>query len=264
MQSPPADLNNSAIQASLSKNWQLAIKLNQQILRTDPRNTDALNRLAKAFLYSGFKTKSEAAYKKVLKLDKFNSIALKGLENLKTYKVERKKDSLASVDYSSAFLEEPGTTRSVNLIRLGDISILARLQPGDEVRLQAREHCISVCNTDQEYLGRLPDDISSRLRPMMKSGNTYQAWVKTLSVHRNNLAKSMIKIFIREVTRSAKFKHLPSFPSTEKLSYAAFTPPELVHQDRPRTTSPEEEDAEEITAGDQSDTDTEPDSSQSE
>jgi len=241
------DLTPQAIQASLSKDWKLAIRLNQQLLKINSADIDALNRLAKALLYSGFKTKSEAVYKKALKIDKYNPIALRGLETLKTYKVERKKDHLTAVDYSSAFLEEPGTTRTVNLIRLGDARVLSRLQPGDEVRLQAREHCISVLNADNEYLGRLPDDLASRLRPLIKSGNVYQAWSKALDIQRNNLANSTVKIFIRELSRSQKYKQIPSFPSTEKLSYAAFTPPELVHVDRPRTTTPEEEDADDYT-----------------
>ena len=33
----------------------------------------------------------------------------------------------------------------------------------------------------------------------------------------------------------------PSFPLTEKLTYAAFTPPELVHEEKPEITSGEEE-----------------------
>jgi hypothetical protein len=253
------DLNQQAIQASLTRDWKLAIKLNQQILRLNPQDLDALNRLAKALLYSGLKTKAEATYKKVLRIDKYDSIALKGLENLKTYKVDRKKENQPTIDYASAFLEEPGTTKSVNLIRLGDANILVHLQPGDEVKLQAREHCISILNSGNEYLGRLPDDLTCRLRPLIKSGNLYQAWVKSLDIQRNNLANSTIKIFIREVSRSRKFSHTPSFPSTEKLTYAAFTPPELVHTDRPRTSTPEEEDADDYTQEDTPDADSDND-----
>lgn len=253
------DQNHQAIQASLAKNWKLAIKLNLQILKANPQDTDALNRMAKALLYSGFKTKADATYKKVLRIDKFNPIAIKGLENLKTYKVEHKKDQVISSDFSSAFLEEPGTTKHLNLIRLGDLKILSRLQPGDEVKLQAREHCISVVNSQNEYLGRLPDDISSRLRPLIKSGNTYQTWVKSLEIIAGNLDKSNVKIFIRELTRSAKFKYIPSFPSTEKLSYAAFTPPELVHTDKPRTSTPEEEDTDDYVSEEAADPESESD-----
>ena len=254
------DLIQQAIHASLSKDWKQAIKLNLQILKTTPDDIDALNRLAKAYLSSGHKTKAQTIYKKSLKIDRFNPIATKGLENLKTYRVERKINHASVVNISSAFLEEPGTTKTVSLIRLSDTKTLSRLQPGDEVRLQAHEHCVSIVNLLSEYLGRLPDDLASRLRPFIKSGNTYQAWVKSLDVVGDNPSKNNLKIFIREINRSPKFRNTPSFPNTEKLSYAAFTPPELVHFDRPRTLSPEEEDSDDFANEEAGDTENDSDS----
>jgi hypothetical protein len=235
------ELINLAIQASLSKNWKEAIKLNLQILKVSPGDTDALNRLAKAYLNYGFKTKSETMYKRVLKIDKYNPIALKGLENLKTYKVERKTNTDPVSDFSKAFLEEPGTTKTVSLIRLSDAKILSHTQPGDAVSLVAHEHCVTITNSRSENLGRLPDDLASRLGPFMKSGNKYQAWIKSVNYQDKNQTKHTLKVFIKEVYRSNKYKNIPSFPSTEKLTYAAFTPPELIHSDRPLTTTPEED-----------------------
>ena len=40
---------------------------------------------------------------------------------------------------------------------------------------------------------------------------------------------------------SSKFKNTPSFPITEKLTYSAFTPPELVHEEKPDVASTEED-----------------------
>jgi tetratricopeptide (TPR) repeat protein len=234
------DLVNLAIQASLSRNWKEAVKLNTQILKSNPQDVDGLNRLAKALLQTGLKTKSELTYKKVLKIDKYNPIATKGLETIKSFKVEHKSGAVPAPDFTAAFLEEPGTTRTVSLIRLGDVKILCHLQPGDEVLLIAREHCVSIITRNQDYIGRLPDDLASRLRPFIKAGNTYQSWIKSVDVH--NKTQPVLKIFIKELFRSAKYRNIPSFPSTEKLSYAAFTPPELVHgNDKPDITTPEED-----------------------
>lgn len=253
------DQTNLAIQASLNRRWDEAIKLNTQILRSNPSDLDALNRLAKAQLQSGLKTKAELTYKKVLKLDKYNPIATKGLDTVKNFRVEKSSGSSAPPpDFSSAFLEEPGTTKSVSLIRLGDVKILVHLQPGDSVKLAAREHCVSVINADQEYLGRLPDDLASRLGLFIKAGNTYQAWVKSVAVHDKSQEKHYLKIFIKELTRAAKFKNIPSFPSTEKLSYAAFTPPELIYFEKPNI-STTEEDVEEAPRNPEERLDTEPD-----
>jgi tetratricopeptide (TPR) repeat protein len=236
------DLINLAIQASLNRNWKEAIKLNTQLLKGNPQDADALNRLAKALLQTGFKTKAEQTYKKVLKLDKYNPIATKGLEIIKSFRVERKSASVPAPDFTAAFLEEPGTTKTVSLIRLGDTKILNHLQPGDEVHLVAREHCVSIVTRNQDYIGRLPDDLASRLRPFLKAGNTYQAWLKSVDLHNKSQDKQNLKIFIKELSRSAKYRSIPSFPSTEKLSYAAFTPPELIHgADKPDISTPEED-----------------------
>jgi tetratricopeptide (TPR) repeat protein len=235
------DLASQAIDAALKHDWKTAVALNLQLLKSNPKDIDALNRLGKAYLQQGLKTKSEETYKKTLKVDKFNPIATKALETIKNYKVERGVGPTILSANSPMFLEEPGTTKTVNLTRLGDIKTLSHLQPGDEVYLAPREHCVSVVNQHQENVGRLPDDLASRLRPFLKAGSTYQVWIKSVDVHPTNQAKQNVRIFVREVIRAHKFKNIPSFPSTEKLTYAAFTPPELIHTEKPDISTPEED-----------------------
>jgi tetratricopeptide (TPR) repeat protein len=233
------DQTKLAIQASLNRNWKEAIKLNLSLLRKNSQDIDALNRLGKAYLQSGFKTKAEATYKKTLRIDKFNSIATKSLEAIKNFRVIRKTGrTTPPSDFSTAFLEEPGTTKTLSLIRPGDTQVISHLQPGDEIFIVAREHCVSAVTGNQDHIGRLPDDLASRLRPFIKAGNTYQAWVKSADL----TSKSPnVRIFIREVSRSKKYRNIPSFPATEKLTYAAFTPPELVHSEKPDISTPEED-----------------------
>jgi hypothetical protein len=235
------ELSTLAIQASLNCNWKEAVKLNLQILKENSADVEALNRLAKAYLQLGEKTKAEITYKKVLKIDKFNSISLKGLASIKSFKVGPSTFSQPKI-LSSAFLEEPGTTKTVSLTRLSDSKTLAKFQPGDEVKLVAHEHCVSIVSLiDSEYLGRLPDDIASKLRSFLKAGNTYQVWLKSIDILGKPQAKQSVKIFIKELHRSNKYRHTPSFPSTEKLIYAAFTPPELIHSEKPDISTPEED-----------------------
>lgn len=254
----PADLPSLAIKASLNHSWKEAIKLNLSILKKNSQDVDALNRLAKAYLQSGLKTKAETTYKKVLRLDKYNPIAKKSLDMIKSYRVIRKlSPTPSSIDFSSAFLEEPGSTKTVSLIRLGETQLLSHLQPGDEIKLIAHEHCVSAVTLGQDYLGRLPDDLASRLRLFIKAGNTYQAWIKSI----DQVSKPPIaKIFVRELTRSRKFRHTPSFPATEKLTYAAFTPPELIHSEKPDISTPEEDVDEAMPMDDKIDSGSETDS----
>ena len=57
---------------------------------------------------------------------------------------------------------------------------------------------------------------------MSKIGNKYQTLIKSIQ-------PDEVKVFIREAERSPKLKDIATF-STEKVDYASFTPPELVHK----------------------------------
>jgi tetratricopeptide (TPR) repeat protein len=232
------DLPRQAIEAALTRNWTLAVKSNQQILKDHSRDIDALNRLARAYFELGFKTKSQQMYQKVIRLDKFNSIAIKNLELLKSATISRRPHQILPPTSPPNFLEEPGKTKTIILTRLGSPKIVTRMRAGDPVTILAHEHCISICSPSSEYLGRLPDDLASRLRSFIKGGNIYHAWIK--SVNSQN-GKHTLKVFIREISKAVKFKNTPSFSSTEKLTYAAFTPPELIHEEKPTTLTTEED-----------------------
>ena len=237
------NLPNQAISAAMDRNWKLAVSLNLQILKSEPHDTQALNRLARAYLETGHKVKAQTAYKQVLKIDRYDSIATRGLQQVKNAG-----SSLATVFASPAalpqFLEEPGITRTVSLSRLGDPKILSALRPADPVLVTARQHCVSVLTPQKQYLGRLPDDLASRMRTLLKAGNVFQAWVKSVELQNSDKTKPGLKIFIREVSRGAKYKDSPSFPPTEKLTYVSFTPPELVHQEKPNISTTGEDTAE--------------------
>lgn len=229
-----------AVAAALTRDWKTALKANLSTLKQNPKDIDALNRLGRAYFETGQKTKAEGIYQKVLRLDKFNSIATKSLELLRTSRLSRKPhDTGSPTPPPPIFLEEPGLTKTVSLIRPGDPKITARLHPGDPVSVVPRDHIISVTSPANEYLGRLPDDLTSRLLPLLRAGNQYYAWVRSV--------EGGLKIFIKEIYKSPKYKNTPSFPITEKLTYAAFTPPELVHTEKPDVSGTEEQEETVIT-----------------
>lgn len=234
------DESQKAVNAALAQNWKEAARLNLLLLKQNSKDIEALNRLGRAYLEMGLKTKSQETYQKVLRLDKFNNIAAKSLELLKTLRVTRSASSTTPSPQAPAFLEEPGVTKNIALTRLGDSKIISRLHPGDYVRIVAREHSVSIISQENEYLGRLPDDLASRLGNFLKAGNTYHAWIRSIDLHHAH-NKPCLKIFIKEITRVAKFKNTPSFPLTEKLSYAAFTPPDLIHDEKPNISTTEED-----------------------
>lgn len=213
-------LAQDAISAALAGNWRKALEINTTILKEDQKDIDALNRLSKAYAELGKLNKARQTAKRVLKIDPFNTIATKSLEKWKGLKKGETYSSSPSP--AQVFLEEPGKTKILSLLHLGSSKILAKLDSGDEVKLNTHSHRVSVITKDGRYVGRLPDDLSARLRKLIKYGNEYSVYIKSID-------KNDVKVFIREIKRSKKLKDLPSF-STEKINYISFTPPELVHR----------------------------------
>lgn len=199
------NLAQQAVNAAIKADWKLAIVTNSRILKSASKDIDALNRLAKAYTEVGKAMLAKKASKKVLKLDPNNSIARKALLKLKS-PIDKSKNAAGPSSFSEAFLEEPGKTKIVKLINLGDTKVTASLFSGDEVNLVCHSHKVSVTTLPGRYIGRLPDDIAARLRKLIKSGNTYKILVKSAS-------REELSVFIQELSRSEKLKDYPSFPT---------------------------------------------------
>lgn len=226
-----SNLEKQAIQAAINGAWQKAVDLNRQLIKENPKNTAALNRLARAYWELGKNDQAQKTYKKVLTLDPYNSIAAKNLQRIvkKRKKIKQKKITITS----NLFLEEPGKTRTIKLIRLASADILAGLSNGQKVELIPKKRTISATTEDKVYLGTVPDDLSLRLNKLIKGGNRYQAFVKAID-------KQHLEIFVREIFRSKRFRNLPSFPSSG-TSYIAYLPHKAVYEEGPETTPTGEE-----------------------
>ncbi|MEK7165873.1 MAG: hypothetical protein AAB874_03660 [Patescibacteria group bacterium] len=197
-------LANQAVRAALAQNWKEAIKLNQELLNQDVEDVVTLNRLAFAHLKSGNITTAKSVYKKVLKIDKYNPIAIKNLKWLdQLTKHDFHTDQSASPS-PTIFLEEPGKTKIVGLVHLAPAKALCNLMTAQAVTLNHKKHTIEIRDTKGTYIGALPDDIAHRLRTLAKAGNTYDVYIK-------NVQKNTVVVFIRELKRSKKFADLPSF-----------------------------------------------------
>ena len=225
------DLAQKAVAQALAGNWKEAVKLNHEILKKDPKDVDALNRMARAYAELGNTKRAKGLVEKVLKIDPFNTIASKALKKWKGGAGGKPLNS--SVTSAEAFLEEPGKTKMVSLLYLGDPGLISKLDAGDEVKFSQGAHRISVITQDGKYIGRLPDDLSARLRRFVKAGNTYKVLIKSTQPNE-------VKIFVKEAQRSEKLADTPSFPP-ERFEYVSFTPPELVSKKEDLNFGPEEE-----------------------
>ncbi len=215
------NLAQDAITAALNGDWKKALQINELLLKDNPEDTEALNRTARAYAELGKIQKAREIVQKVLKLDPFNSIAQKAFDRWKGLK--NGEASSSGPITSTAFLEEPGKTRIASLMHMGKKDTIAELDTGDEVHLNCHSHRVSCLSLSGKYIGRLPDDLSSRIRKLTNLGYEYKVFVKSVDMHE-------VKILVREVTRPSKLSNIPSFPP-ERIQYISFTPPELVQEE---------------------------------
>lgn len=208
-------LHEQAINAALDSNWALALKLNKQIIKIDPQNVDALNRQAKAYMELGRANLAKKYYSEALSIDPYNPIAQKNLKIMKSFKSNRRiptpgNDGQAFVPCShtklspSLFLQEPGKTKMVSLLKVAEPQKLISAFCGMQVSWQIKNRRITITDSAGNYLGVLPDDISHHLLRLSKGGNKYELFVKSIRVN-------SLSIIIKEIFRSKKFKNQPSF-----------------------------------------------------
>lgn len=213
-----SQLFKQAINAALDQKWEDAIKLNRRIIKLDPCNIDALNRQAKAYMELGKLNLAKKFYSEALKFDPYNPIASKNLKIIKSFRSNGQTSLPHKITEPcdgepgngrtrlspSLFLQEPGKTKIVNLLKVAEPQKLSHVYCGMKVLAEVKNRKIIVTDTEREYLGVLPDDVSHCLIRLLKGGNKYELFVKSIKV--NGLS-----VLIREMFRSKRFKNQPSF-----------------------------------------------------
>lgn len=201
------DLSDKAIRSALRGDWETAVELNLEILSSYPQNIAALNRLGRAYSELGQKEAAGDAYTQVLKIDKYDTIATKNLRLLPHQKNNFPKVNLVEEN----FIESPGLTKSTLLIKVASRDILLSLVCKQHLELIPRTRLVAVFTQDKTYIGCLPDDLSLKLKSLMKSGYLYSACLKGAS---DNTAT----IFIREERRPKRVTASPTFSRSNGLT----------------------------------------------
>lgn len=211
-----SDTADRAIRAALQGRWDEAAELNLTMLKQSPSDIAALNRLGKAYTELNERQKAREIYGRVLKLDKFNPIARKNLQLLRAREKHPGANAFQTTPPIRAdFLEEPGKTKTTQLVRLAAAEIISSLHVGQAVVLNIKGRTVSVELIDGTYIGSLPDDLSFRLGRFIRAGNKYEALIKSLP------GAHGVQIFIREKERSQKLMNTPSFPASGTTQYHA-------------------------------------------
>ncbi|MDQ3098418.1 MAG: tetratricopeptide repeat protein [bacterium] len=225
-------LVQKAIKAALQSEWSDAIQINQELLEQNPHDLESMNRLARAYLELGDINKSKKTYKEVLTIDPYNVIALKNVKRFQAIKGSTTEisnkivKSLKTAQNSSAhitFIEEPGKTKVVQVVRPASPSTLFTLHSGEKALLVPKARSIQIMTEGNVYVGRLPDDLAFQLQYFIKNGNTYDAFIK-------QVLQNSVYVFIREVKRSEKFTNRPTFSLTND-KYISASPVNLESPD---------------------------------
>lgn len=225
------DLTPQAIEAALCANWEAAVEINHKILCENPEDTDCLNRLGKAYLELGNSKKAAGVFRKVLKINRYDQIAARNLARTVQQSGSPKK-STGKISPIVNFLEEPGRTKLIQLVNLASCNILLKLDQADQITLCSKRRTIVALDSGGNYLGSLPDDVGHRLAMLIKGGNTYVAFIKSVT-------KNSLIIFARETHRAKRFADTASFMNTTN-DYFSF-----IREEPVATTTPSgEEDVE--------------------
>lgn len=197
-----------AISATLKGNWDIAIQLNLDLLKENPDDIETLNRLGFAYNAKGNAKEAKATYKKVLKIDDTNPIALKNLKRMGEEDGVFKVSSTKFLIDNSMFLEEVGKTKVITLVNTAPPKTLHILQIGQPLNLSIKRLKIFVLNEEDLFLGMLPDNVSRRLIKFIKGGNKYIAYIKSVE-------DQSVTIFVKETKRVTKYKNQPSFMNND-------------------------------------------------
>jgi tetratricopeptide (TPR) repeat protein len=211
-----AQIANEAIQAALECKWDLALSLNNLILGSSPKDLCALNRLARAYMELGNVDAALQTYQLVLEIDPYNVVAAKNTKRLVQVKTARQGRSFTQVRKSADvilnFIEEPGRTKIVQLVRTASPDMLFALRVGERVELINKSRGIHVYSIENSYIGRLPDDLAHHLSLLMSYGNRYEAFLK-------HVTHNKVLVFLRENYRNESVMSHPSFPAQTNQNY---------------------------------------------
>lgn len=214
-------LEQQAIDAAIANNWELAIELNNKIAKQDKTNIGAFLRLGFAYLQTTQIDNAATAYRKALKIQPKNHIALENMERIRILQKQspnsnqKEKKNLDP----NLFLDVPGKTKTVQLVNLGQKAHLAELSIGQELELKVKKRKIEVRTLSGTYVGAMPDDISKRIIYFLEEESEYRTYIKEASLSR-------ILVFIKEMLKGDKVKDFVSFPQSASPMYHPLTPSE--------------------------------------
>ncbi len=206
-------LAEQAIAAATAADWDSAIDFNKRILDLGV-DSEAENRLAKAYWELGELAQAREHYQSALALDPTNRIAERNINRLRMLMVDAGKKSVAAKKETKApvaiFVEETGKTGFAHLVDLIDRHQLAQVNPGDAIELKPDGPRLAA-HSDGTRIGYVEPRVAARLLKLIADGNKYTAGVTSLGAED-------VRIIIRETYQDPANYGKVSFPTAAKVS----------------------------------------------
>jgi tetratricopeptide (TPR) repeat protein len=199
-------LADQATAAALEADWPRAADLNQKLVEASPDDLEARNRLGRALIELGRLDEAKAAFAEVLKIEPYNSIALRGHSRVATLQEHKVKPfTTTTKTQPRLFIEDMGKTGILRLINPAPTHVLAKYSPGAECELREQEGLLAIHARDGDLIGFLEPKVGRRLIDLIRTGNQYVAAMVS-----NDPANA--RVAIREVFSSPENASRISFP----------------------------------------------------
>jgi len=206
-------LVEQAIAAATEADWEGAADLNKRILELGP-DSEAENRLARAYWEMGELAQAREHYQSALALDPTNRIAERNIGRLRMLMAEAGKKTVPAQQGSKApvsiFVEETGKTGFAHLVDLVDPKQLAQVNPGDAVELSPEGPRLEA-KSNGTHIGYVEPRVAARLLKLIAEGNKYAAGV-------TSIGERDVRIIIREIYQDPANYGKVSFPTAAKVS----------------------------------------------
>jgi tetratricopeptide (TPR) repeat protein len=195
-----------ATAAALEADWPRAAELNQKLVEAAPEDVDARNRLGRAYIELGRLDEAKACFVEVLKIEPYNSIALRNQIRVAALQEHKTKPNVTTTrTQPRLFIEDMGKTGILRLINPAPQHVLAKYSPGAECELREQEGLLALHARDGELVGFLEPKVGRRLIDLLRTGNQYVAAIVSTDPQNARVA-------IREIGQSPANASRISFP----------------------------------------------------
>lgn len=199
-------LAEQAVAAALESDWARAAELNQKIVEVAPDDVEARNRLGHAHLELGKLEEARASFVEVLKIEPYNSIALRNQARVAALQEHKTKPNTTTTKTQPRlFVEDMGKTGILRLINPAPSHVLAKYSPGAECELREQEGLLALHARDGELVGFLEPKVGRRLIDLLRTGNQYVAALVSTD-------PANARVTIREIFQSPENASRISFP----------------------------------------------------